>query len=45
MWSDIFMSNEAAFEAMQEVLTILAIVLATAVDCTRQGKKLKTAEE
>ena len=45
MWSEIFMSKLAAFEAMQEVLTILAIVLATAVDCTRQGKKLKTAEE
>ena len=45
MWSEIFMSKLAAFEAMQEVLTIFAIVLATAVDCTRQGKKLKTAEE
>jgi hypothetical protein len=45
MCPDMCMSKLAAFSERHDVLTILAMVLATAVDCTRQGKKLKTAEE
>jgi hypothetical protein len=39
------MSRLATWLEMHVVLTIFAIVLATALDCTRQGKKLKIAEE
>ena len=39
------MPRFAALVEMQVLSTILAIVLATDVDCTRQGKKLKRAEE
>jgi hypothetical protein len=44
-WAEIGISSPAAFAVRQDVLTIFAIVLATAVDCTRQGRKLKRADE